>query len=116
MSDSEYSDETKDVHKLYITRDQMVAIRRRLEFTQPTMAEEMGLSKSAYVAIETGVATFRKIHALAAERVAEKWAHQLGRPEIIPYPVYMDMSLTLRRWSLNELKEAQIRIAEGKIR
>jgi len=116
MKEKYFSDETKEVHKLYITRDQMVAIRRRLEFTQPTMAEEMGLSKSAYVAIETGAATFRKIHALAAERVAEKWAHQLGRPEIIPYPVFMDMSLTLQRWSLDELKAAQIRIFEGKIR
>lgn len=116
MSDTDYSDETKEVHKLYITKDQMVAIRRRLEFTQPTMAEEMGLSKSAYVAIETGAAKFRKIHALAAERVAEKWAHQLGRPEIIPYPVYMDMSLTLERWSIDELKEVQHNLSLGKIR
>lgn len=116
MKDGYFSDEAKDVHKLYITKDQMVAIRRRLEFTQPTMAEEMGLSKSAYVAIETGAAKFRKIHALAAERVAEKWAHQFGRLEIIPYPVFMDISLTLQRWSLDELKEAQIRIFEGKIR
>lgn len=116
MKDDGYSIDTKESLSRTITKDQMVALRRRLEFTQPTMAEQMGLSKSAYVAIETGAAQFRKIHALAAERVAEKWAHLLGRPEIIPYPVYLDMSLTLRRWSLDDLKEAQIKIAEGKIR
>lgn len=43
--------------------------RKKLKLNQQQMASFLGLSKSAYVAIETETAVFRKIHGLAAERV-----------------------------------------------
>lgn len=110
-----FIDERTNSEPLIITKDGMVAIRRRLEFTQPQMAEHMGLSKSAYVAIETGVAQFRKIHALAAERVAMKWAHLLNKPTAIPYSVFVDLQTIASKWSDEALKEAQIAVANGKV-
>lgn len=53
-----------------MSADDMLALRKNLRLTQADMADRMGLSKSAYVAIETKVATMRKIHQLAAERIA----------------------------------------------
>lgn len=113
--DDMFIDERHNSETLIITKDDMVALRRRLEFTQPQMAEHMGLSKSAYVAIETGVAQFRKIHALAAERIAMKWAHLLNKPTAIPYPIFIDLQMIALKWSIRELKEAQIAVAKGKV-
>ena len=49
---------------------ELLTLRKKIELTQLEMTTHMGLSKSAYVAVETGTATMRKIHQIAAERAA----------------------------------------------
>ncbi len=53
-----------------MTLEELAHLRRDLKLTQEQMAEELGLSRRAYIDIESGTAAFRKPHALAAERVA----------------------------------------------
>lgn len=53
-----------------MTLEELAHLRRDLKLTQEQMAEELGLSRRAYIDIETGTAAFRKLHALAAERIA----------------------------------------------
>lgn len=64
--DDEISDEKIDLNNL-------IHIRKGMAYSQAVMAEKMGLSKSAYAAIETGEARFRKIHWLAAQQIIEEW-------------------------------------------
>lgn len=64
--------------------EELLLLRKSIGLTQPEMAEAMGLSKSAYVAVETGTATMRKIHQLAAERVALSRAAELRNPTAVP--------------------------------
>ena len=49
---------------------ELVTLRKAIKLTQLEMARHIGLSRSAYVALETGTTTMRKIHQAAAERVA----------------------------------------------
>lgn len=79
-----------------ITVQDLVALRKSLDLSQAEMAAEMGLSPRAYQAIEMGESTFRKLHALAAERVSLDWAVSDGRIEIA-LPLVRAQALELAR-------------------
>ncbi len=53
-----------------MTLQDLIDLRFDLGLTQEEIAKEIGLSRRAYLDIETGKAAFRRIHQLAAERVA----------------------------------------------
>lgn len=53
-----------------MSAEELVKLRKTIGLNQTEMAASMGMSKSALVAVETGVATMRRIHQLAAERIA----------------------------------------------
>lgn len=59
-----------------ITRTDMKQFRWLHSLTQMQMAELMGLSKSGYVAIETGANGVRKIHQLAFQQVKQNMEHK----------------------------------------
>jgi len=61
----------------------LVDIRERLGWPQVVMAQEMGLSLRAYQALEAGETPMRRIHQLAAERVALSTAWAQNRPDFI---------------------------------
>ena len=61
----------------------LVAIRQQIGWPQITMAQEMGLSLRAYQALETGETPMRRIHTLAAQRVALYTAWMQMRPDFI---------------------------------
>lgn len=52
-----------------MTAYDLATLRTGIGRTQAKMAEDMGLSRRAYIDIETGASPLRKIHQLAAERV-----------------------------------------------
>lgn len=64
-----------------MTLNELIMLRRDLSLTQEQMAKEIGLSRRAYIDIETGKARLRKLHILAAERVA---LHHVARGELGP--------------------------------
>lgn len=53
-----------------MTLDELTNLRHDLGLTQTQMADELGLKLRAYQEIEAGKAALRKMHILAAERVA----------------------------------------------
>ena len=61
----------------------LVDIRERIGWSQVVMAQEMGLSLRAYQALEAGETPMRRIHQLAAERVALSAAWKQMRPDFI---------------------------------
>jgi transcriptional regulator with XRE-family HTH domain len=64
-------------------REQLLEIRRRLKFSQRTMATQLGLSLRAYQALEAGESAVRSIHVLAAENVALTNAVVKGNPFLL---------------------------------
>jgi transcriptional regulator with XRE-family HTH domain len=71
-------------------KEDLIELRKSLDFTQKQMAEEMGLSLRAYQAIEAGESEYRMLHRLAAERVAMMRAVDLKNPALAPLPVRQD--------------------------
>ncbi|MER8827216.1 helix-turn-helix domain-containing protein [Mesorhizobium sp. M0938] len=57
--------------------DELIAVRKALVLNQTQMAEELGLKLRAYQDIESGTATLRKMHIMAAERFALSKLNQL---------------------------------------
>jgi len=57
-----------------MTLAELIELRNRLDLSQTQMAEQLGLSLRAYQEIENGRAVFRRIHALAVERIALRFA------------------------------------------
>lgn len=84
-------------------------LRQHLKLTQEQMAEELGLSRRAYIDVETGKATYRKLHMLAAERVALAHA-SLGDPTIAPFSVREEAE-RLIDLSRGEITAADVRTA-----
>jgi transcriptional regulator with XRE-family HTH domain len=66
-----------------MTREELIALRKSLKLTQDEMAERIGLGLRAYQGVEGG-GTLRKLHALAAERVALEIAAERGDPMLAP--------------------------------
>lgn len=67
-----------------MTREDLIALRKRLGLNQSEMAEAIGLKIRAYSNIETGDAELRQMHILAAERAAIDIAMERGDPLAIP--------------------------------
>jgi transcriptional regulator with XRE-family HTH domain len=71
-------------------RETLLEIRERLEVTQPTMAEAMGMPFRSYQAIEGGQNPARPVHLRAAYAAAVVLAFSTGRPETMP-PALQEM-------------------------
>ncbi|TPM25726.1 XRE family transcriptional regulator [Mesorhizobium sp. B2-3-4] len=65
-------------------RETLLEIRERLEVSQPTMAEAMGMPFRTYQAIEGGVNPTRPVHLRAAYTASMQLALSAGRPEMMP--------------------------------
>jgi DNA-binding XRE family transcriptional regulator len=70
--------------------EDLIAIRKGLDFTQTAMADLLGMSLRAYQALEAGESTVRPIHILAAERAAMMNAVLKGSPMLAPESVRAD--------------------------
>lgn len=64
--------------------EELIGYRKRADLTQGEMATRLGLSKSAYVAIELNKANLRYIHELAVERVLFNLAAATGDLMLLP--------------------------------
>jgi len=71
-------------------------LRKSLDLSQTTMADEMGLSLRAYQEIENGRSPFRKLHVLAAERIALAHAARASHPGALPASVLSDIIVVAR--------------------
>lgn len=67
-----------------MTLDDLMTLRKEAGLTQADFARRLGLSLRAYQDIETGKATLRPLHILAAERAALDLAIEHGNPMLAP--------------------------------
>lgn len=73
----------------YIKED-LIELRKELGLTQHQMADELGMALRAYQSIEAGESEYRRIHRLAAERVALQIAADKKAPTLAPIPLRED--------------------------
>jgi DNA-binding XRE family transcriptional regulator len=73
-----------------MTRQEFIALRKALGLNQTEMGEAIGLSLRAYGNLETGESEIRKLHVLAAERVALSVAVENNDPMLAPIAIRRD--------------------------
>ena len=71
-------------------KEDLVALRKDLGLTQQEMADHLDMALRSYQGIEAGESEYRRIHRLAAERVALAIAADKKEPRLAPYPVRED--------------------------
>jgi DNA-binding XRE family transcriptional regulator len=69
-----------------MTKEELIALRKSLGLTQADMAERIGLGLRAYQSVENE-GTLRRLHELAAERVALEIAVERANPMLAPVDV-----------------------------
>lgn len=74
-------------------KEDLINLRKSLDLTQAQMADELGMSLRAYQAIEAGESAYRRLHRLAAERVAMMRAVDIKNASLAPVPVRQDAEM-----------------------
>ncbi|KQS96655.1 MULTISPECIES: hypothetical protein [unclassified Rhizobium] len=73
-----------EAHQATMIAEELLLLRKAIRFTQKEMSDAMGLGINEYDALESGASRLRKIHQLAAERVAFARGADLNDPSAVP--------------------------------